>query len=73
VVEDIKNKIEFVAGGDPDHATPTDLYRGTAHSVREKLFKAFNRTNRYLMCDLTPLLPLKSRDRRSNVAVQAGK
>ena len=52
LVDDIKNKIEVVAGGDPAKATATDLYQGTAHSVRETLFKSFNRTNRYFECVL---------------------
>lgn len=54
VVDDIKNKIEVVAGGDPAKATASDLYQGTAHSVREELFKAFNRTNRYFECARAP-------------------
>ena len=47
IVDDIKSKIAFVAGGDPAHITPKDIYEGTAHSVREKLFDEFNTTNKY--------------------------
>lgn len=52
VLDDIKKKIEFVAGGDPEKPTESELYQGTAQSVREELFKAFNRTNRYFECAL---------------------
>jgi hypothetical protein len=47
VTEDIKKKVEFVAGGNPEKPTATDVYQGTAHSVREDLFKDFNRTHKY--------------------------
>ena len=47
VVDDIKGKIEFVAGGNPEKPSEIELYQGTANSVREELFKAFNRTNKY--------------------------
>lgn len=47
VTEDIKEKIEFVAGGNPEKATAADVYQGTAYSVRESLFKNFRRTHRY--------------------------
>jgi hypothetical protein len=47
LTDDIKRKIAFVAGGDPSEITPQDLYQGTAHSVREELFDAFNKTNKY--------------------------
>lgn len=50
IADDIKDKIEFVAGGDPSHITPKDIYEGTAHSVREKLFDEFNTTNKFFEC-----------------------
>jgi hypothetical protein len=50
LVDSIKNKIAFVAGGDPSHVTPKDIYQGTAYSVREKLFEEFNTTNKYYEC-----------------------
>lgn len=47
IVDDIKNKIAFVAGGDPNDITEQDIYAGAANSVREKLFDEFNKTNKY--------------------------
>ena len=58
VADDIRKKIEFVAGGDPRAPSQADLYQGTALSVREELFRQFNRTNKYLECALFCVSPV---------------
>lgn len=47
LADDIKQKVEYVAGGDPEKFSEKELYEGTAHSVRQELVKQFNRTHKY--------------------------